>query len=302
MREEDSLAMPGLIEDLDVSSMRQSPNLRSEIIQAYELANSINQKGLLQPIIVRPKEGFFQIVAGNRRFEACKLLGWRKIPCHIMELDDKAAFEVSLIENIQRQTLNPLDEAKAFKTYVDDFGWGGITQIAEKLGKNPSYITKRIKLLDLPSDVRDSIRKSVISPSTAQELFNLGKIQQSEIAKLIGDKHLSIAKTRSLLRTSRDNWGFEPSENMTFQTTCDIKISKISRSFDKCIIGLKLVMHRIGKVIEDNEDWIMYEILMQHNAMIHSQIDLLLKQKQRRMKLLGNNHRQTGNLAFRMLS
>jgi len=287
-RSYDSLVMPGLIEDLDASSIRQSPNLRSEIIREYELANSINQKGLLQPIIVRPKEGFFQIVAGNRRFEACKLLGWRKIPCHIMELDDKAAFEVSLIENIQRQTLNPLDEAKAFKTYVDDFGWGGITQLAEKLGKNPSYITKRIKLLDLPSDVRDSISKFVISPSTAQELLCLGKIQQSEIAKLIADKHLSITKTRSLLRISKNNYGFKPSENMTFQTTwgvrmtCDVKMSKILRSFDKCIIGLKLAMHKIGTLIEDNEDWIMYEILMQHNAMIHAQIDLLLKQKQRR--------------------
>jgi ParB family transcriptional regulator, chromosome partitioning protein len=302
MREDDSLVMPGLIEDLDGSSIRQSGNLRSETIQAYELANSINQKGLLQPIIVRPKEGFFQIVAGNRRFEACKLLGWKKIPCHIMELDDEAAFEVSLIENIQRQTLNPLDEAKAFKTYVDDFGWGGMAQLAEKLGKNPSYITKRIRLLDLPSDVRDSIRKSVIPPSTAEELFNLDKIQQSEVAKLIVDKHLSIAKTRSLLRTSRNNRGFKPSENMTFQTICDIKISKMLRSFDKCIIGLKLAMHKIGKVLEDNEDWIMYEVLMQHNAVIHAQIDLLLKQKQRRKKVLENNFHQTGNLAFRMLS
>src|SRR5215469_4760422 len=100
----DSLVMPGLIEDLDISSIRQSTNLRSEIIQVYELANSINQKGLLQPIIVRPKEEFFQIIAGNRRFEACKLLKWRKIPCHIMELDDKAAFEASLIENIEANT------------------------------------------------------------------------------------------------------------------------------------------------------------------------------------------------------
>ena len=178
--------------------------------------------------------------------------------------------------------MNPLDEAKAFKTYVDDFGWGGITRLAEKLGKNSSYITKRIKLLDLPSDVRDSIRKSAISHSTAEELFNLSKIQQSEIAKLIGDKHLSIAKTRSLLRISKNNYCFKPSEHMTFQTTCEIKMSKILRSFDKCIIGLKLAMHKIGTVIEDNEDWIMYEILMQHNAMIHTQIDLLLKQKQRR--------------------
>jgi ParB family transcriptional regulator, chromosome partitioning protein len=169
---------------------------------------------------------------------------------------------------------------------------GGLTQLAEKLGKNPSYITRRIKLLDLPSDVRDSISKFVISPSSAEELFNLGKIQQSEIGKLIGDKHLSIAKTRSLLRTSRNNSAFKPSENMTIQTTCDIKMSKILRSFDKCIIALKLAMHKIGKVVEDNEDWIMYEILMQHNAMIHAQIDLLLKQKQRRKKFLGNNHRE----------
>jgi hypothetical protein len=105
---------------------------------------------------------------------------------------------------------------------------------------------------------------------------------------LIADKHLSITKTRSLLRISKNNYGFKPSENMTFQTTwgvrmtCDIKMSKILRSFDKCIIGLKLAMHKIGTLIEDNEDWIMYEILMQHNAMIHAQIDLLLKQKQRR--------------------
>lgn len=126
-----------------------------------------------------------------------------------MELDDKGAFEVSLIENIQRQTLNPLDEAKAFKIYVEDFGWGGMTQLATKLGKNPSYIAKRIKLLDLPSDVCNSIRKSVISPSTAEELFNLDKIQQSEVAKLVVDNHLSIAKTRSLLRSSKNNYGFK---------------------------------------------------------------------------------------------
>jgi hypothetical protein len=123
---------------------------------------------------------------------------------------------------------------------------------------------------------------SVISPSTAEDLFNLSKIQQSDIAKLIGDKHLSIAKTRSLLRISKNNYCFKSSEHMTFQTTYDIKMSKILRSFDKCIIGLKLTMHKIGTVIEHNEDWIMYEILMQHNAMIHAQIDLLLKQKQRR--------------------
>ena len=72
----------------------------------------------MQAIVVRSKDEYFEVVAGNRRLNACKLLGWRKIPCHIVELDDRGAFEVSLIENIQRQTLNPIDEANAFKKYV----------------------------------------------------------------------------------------------------------------------------------------------------------------------------------------
>ena len=274
--------MPGLIEDVKTSSVRKSLNTRSEIIDASGLANSINQQGLLQPIIVRPNEGSFQIVAGTRRFEACKLLGWKKIPCHVVELDDREAFEASLIENIQRQTLNPIDEAEAFKTYVDDFGWGGITQLAQRLGKSPGYITKRIKLLDLPTDVRDSVRRSLLPPSSAEELFKLSEIKQSEVAKFIGDKHLSIAKTRLFLRTHSNNYRLEPSDNNTLQAISDQKVSKILRSFDKCIIGLKMSLHKIGTVIEDNEDWIMHEILMQHKAMLHSQIDLLLRQKQRR--------------------
>jgi ParB family transcriptional regulator, chromosome partitioning protein len=290
-RPSDSNMIPGIIEGLDASSLKHSTNPRSEIIHPYDLASSINQKGLLQPIVVRAKEEYFEIVAGNRRFDACKLLGWKKIPCHIVELDDREAFETSLIENIQRQSLNPLDEAKAFKCYVDDFGWGGMTELAKRLGKNPSYITKRIKLLDLPSDVRESITKSKISPSAAEELISLDKSQQSALAMLIGDRHLSISKTRLILRNIPDNYGIERSEYTKFQPICDEQMkyddqsTKISRSFDKCIIALKIGLHRIGAVIEDNEDdWVMHEILMQHKAMIHAQIDLLIKQKQRRKR------------------
>jgi ParB family chromosome partitioning protein len=101
--------MSGVIEDIDISRIRKGMYLRTEN-EVHDLANSIDQKGLLQPIVVRAStEEYFDVVAGNRRLAACKALGWRKMPCHVVELDEKEAFEISLIENIQRQRLNPID-------------------------------------------------------------------------------------------------------------------------------------------------------------------------------------------------
>ncbi len=143
--------------------MHPKEQLRTDMHQIPELASSIRQKGLLQPIIVPIKDDHFEIVAGNRRYEACKSLGWRKITCHIEELDDREAFEIALMENIQRSTLNPVDEAKAFQSYVSNFGWGGVTDLASKIGKSVSYVTKRIALLTLPPDVISSIREYAMS-------------------------------------------------------------------------------------------------------------------------------------------
>jgi ParB family chromosome partitioning protein len=94
---------------------------------------------LLQPIIVRPKDDHFQIIAGNRRYEACKRLGLKKILCHIVELDDKEAFEVSIAENVQRKNLTPIDEAKTFQSYASKFGWGGMSDLARKIGKSVHF-------------------------------------------------------------------------------------------------------------------------------------------------------------------
>ena len=106
------------------------PSVRSTIT---ELSKSIKEKGLLHFITVRAKGRGYEIVAGNRRYLACKMLGWRKIPCLIVELDDREAFEISLIENIQRRTINPIEEAHAFKNYTLDFGWGGVSDLQCKI-------------------------------------------------------------------------------------------------------------------------------------------------------------------------
>lgn len=133
-----SMVTPGFIEDIDTNLITESRNVRNKELVDDELASSIKKIGLLQPILVRSIASNFEIVAGNRRFRACKILGWKKIACHIIELDDRQTFEVSLVENIQRKMLSPLDEAIAFKAYVSDFGWGGVSDLASRIGKSAS--------------------------------------------------------------------------------------------------------------------------------------------------------------------
>ncbi len=115
---------------------------------------SIREHGLLQPILIRPLVHDFEIVAGHRRFKACRSLRWRFIPCKLREMSDKQAYEIQLTENIQRKSMDPVEEAEAFRRYVIDFGWGGVSELAKKLGKSEEYVSHRIQLLKLPDEIK----------------------------------------------------------------------------------------------------------------------------------------------------
>ena len=149
-----SAHIPGIIEEVETNLVKPFKYYyRYDTTDKDDLSYSIREKGLLQPILVRSVDSFYEIIAGHRRYNACKKLGWRKIICHIVEMDDKDAFEISLIENIQRKNLNPIEEAQAYKVYVLNFGWGGISDLASRIGTSISYIDKRLRLLDLPEHV-----------------------------------------------------------------------------------------------------------------------------------------------------
>ena len=198
-----STSPDGIIDDLNLSQIIESPYpIRTGSREKIDdLAKSIQQNGFLNAILVRIKnERMYEIVAGNRRYNTCKSMGLRKIPCQIVGLDDKDAFELSLIENIQRKNLCPIGEAQTFKKYVSDLAWGGTSELAEKMVKSLSYITRRIKLLDLASDVINYIINSAIYTSAAEELFSIkdNKIQ-SELAKIISSKKITIKENRELL-------------------------------------------------------------------------------------------------------
>jgi ParB family transcriptional regulator, chromosome partitioning protein len=276
--------LSGIIDDIDIHKIRHPKHqLRSTDHNIAALATSIRRKGLLQPIVVRMLKDNYEIVAGNRRYEACKMLRWRKITCHIKELDDKDAFEISLIENIHRKTLNPIEEAKAFKAYVSEFGWGGITELALKLGKSASFVTKRIALLRLPPEIIESISKFTLSSSVAEELYFVKDTsKQSQLAQIISHRHLTLRKVRQMVRSMDDD---QEARN-TFvlnRSNNEDDLEQVQRCLDKSTIVLKIALNRLDQIINDSAGypWIIQEILLHNRHVLHKQIDILLKEKKK---------------------
>jgi ParB family transcriptional regulator, chromosome partitioning protein len=279
-----SNSINGLLDNIDISKIKlfryaYRKNVNEDL---HELCYSIKEKGLLHPIIVRMIEDGegYEIVAGTRRYNACKMLGWRKILSHIVELDDKDAFEVSLIENIHSKNLNPIEEAHAFQDYVINYGWGGISDLAAKLGKSIGYVDRRIRYLDLPTDVVKSLSSGSLSVSIGDELLPLKeKEQQSLLAELIKKRKLSSRQVRELKIEMKNSEN--PYEILDFQTKIIDIDTKTQKAFDKAIIAIRVAMNKLASVIDDVDNWTVYEMLLQHKNMLHNQIDILFKEKKK---------------------
>ncbi len=158
-----------------------------------ELANSIEENGLLQPILVREYgEGRYQIIAGERRFRASKLAGLTEIPAIVMDKDDRKVAEIALIENIQREDLNPIEEASAYKSLMELYD---LTQeeVALKVGKSRSAVANALRLIDLPKDVLKLVINGELSAGHARTLLGLKKRENMILlAKLTIEKDLSV--------------------------------------------------------------------------------------------------------------
>ena len=284
-----------MIQDVEISKIRSSKyhvTRHEPGAKIDELAMSIKNKGLLQPIIVRTLIDGYEIVAGNRRLASCRSIGWKKILCHVVTLSDKEAYEISLTENVQRRSMSVLEEAEAFNDYVGKFGWGGVSELASKIGKSTSYVDKRIKLLSLPKDVIESLSNSSIDTSVAEELIFLKNTEaQSRFAKLARENNLSSREIRSLVSEFEEQ-RYSISNNPIYDGSDEIKNKqyggiyeidqRTQRTFDKAIVTLRTAMNKIIDLTESVEDnWILYEILMQHKNVLHQQIDLLLKEKRK---------------------
>lgn len=195
----------GSLNLLDARLIRPAETqLRNDIGNIDNLAESIKLNGLLQPIVVRPKSDHFEVVAGNRRLAACKSLRISKILCMIKELTDKQAYEVSLVENLQRQTLDPIEEAQAFANYVKEFGYGSTSELARQIGKSEEYVSHRILLLSLPREVLKNVSSRQLAPTAAEELIWVrDPDRQKELADEITKSKISAKKVRQIVKLVR---------------------------------------------------------------------------------------------------
>jgi ParB family chromosome partitioning protein len=244
-----------IVEHIEIKMIRPSQfSIRDKFNDYQEvesLVSSIKEHGLLQPILIRPYQNNFEIVAGHRRFYACKSLRWRHIPCKIREMNDKQAFEIQLTENIQRKSMSALEEAEAFRKYVQDLGWGGVTELAKKIGKSEEYVSHRIQLLKLPQDVKEKIMLNKLSVSQALELTTLSPSNIIQFTDHIIENELTIRQIREVKAVftkeglSGDDLEWVANENINLKNIKTLKITK------KTSLALKITLARLDNIIEE---------------------------------------------------
>lgn len=179
-----------------------------------ELEGSIRQHGILQPLLVRPFDGAYQLIAGERRLKAAREAGLKTVPCRVLQLEEREVCEVAIEENLKRKDLNVLEKAQAFKNYLSQFD-STIEQLAQRLSLDRSTVNNMIRLLDLAEPVKQALQAEKISAGHARTLLSLDNEKQVALCEQIQSESLSVRKTeaevRKILKGEADTVPFENS-------------------------------------------------------------------------------------------
>jgi len=193
---------PGGLTELDIDRIHRGKYQPRQVFDQealQELADSIRAQGVVQPVIVRPEGSHFELVAGERRWRAAQLAGLQKIPVVIRELDARSAAAIALIENIQREDLNPLEEAQAFLRLIEEFDLTH-QQVADSVGRSRAAVSNLLRLLDLADPVKEQVNKGLLNMGHARALLALIRHDQVEVAKLVVNRGLSVRETELLVK------------------------------------------------------------------------------------------------------
>ncbi len=184
----------------EIVSSRYQPRRHFEGIKIRELAQSIKEKGILQPIIVRKAKDGYELIAGERRLRAAKIANLEEIPAIVKDISEEEALQIALIENIQREDLNPIEEAEAYQYLIEKFGYSQ-EEIAKKIGKERTTIANTLRLLRLPREIKDDLIKGNISAGHARAILSLGKMKlQLKARDHIIKKKLSVRETEEFVK------------------------------------------------------------------------------------------------------
>jgi ParB family chromosome partitioning protein len=275
-----TLEMVELVETRLIDATRF--RMRADLGDLDALAASIRENGLIQPVLLRPGKEGFELVAGHRRLAACRKLKWLTLPCIVSALDDREAFELSLVENVMRETLDPVDEAKAFKLYVEDHGWGSVSELARRIKKSEEYVSHRIMLLNLPENVLNEVSRRRLNFSSAYELHLLSDPeQQEELAKHVIKNNLSVRETRQVTQMAREGiFSFGATHLWSINNSIP-EDSSNERVYDQTVLALKMCLIRLDAIVGAVKDSPATSDVKMIRLSVHSLIDNCLNAKRR---------------------
>lgn len=214
---EESIHSDNRIEHIAVGKLIVNPFQPRKIFNEEalkELAESIKEHGIIQPIVVRKKEKRYEIIAGERRFRAAKLAGLKEVPAIVKEMTEQQMMEVAILENLQREDLTPIEEAEAYSSLIDNLNF---TQdaLAKRLGKSRPHIANHIRLLQLPEDVRQLMNEGVLSMGHGRALLGLkDKGRIAEVAQKVIAQSLNVRQLESLVHQVNEGVSHETKEKV----------------------------------------------------------------------------------------
>lgn len=210
-----------------------------------ELSCSIKEKGILQPLLVRKcqEEGFFELIAGERRFRAAKIAGLQEVPCRILDMPDEEALETGLLENIQREDLSCLEEAFGYLRLIEDFSYTQET-LAKKIGKSRSYVANTLRLLNLPAEIHQLLEEEKITAGHARALIN--SRDPIKFAQLIIARGLNVRRTEELVRQD----GHLPSSSLATEDKGQEEITLAQQLAELTGLNVKISLKKAGGTIQ----------------------------------------------------
>ena len=227
---------------LDIEPNREQPRKQFDEEALTELSDSIAQHGVLQPLLVRPMpDGGYQLVAGERRWRASRMAGLTEVPVVIRDLTDSQVAELALVENLQRENLNPLEEANGYKELSDKFGYTQ-EKISEIVGKSRPSIANALRLLNLPEDVQEMVSKGSLSMGHARAILSLTDDKmKTDLARLVIANDLSVRETERIAR------------NMMKEAPAKKKTKKRIPYYDEAELALSEVLGRKVKITKSSK-------------------------------------------------
>jgi ParB family transcriptional regulator, chromosome partitioning protein len=242
------LPEPGEIDIDAIDPSPMQPRTRFDEQALNQLAESIKSHGIVQPILVRPRGNRYEVVAGERRWRAAKLAGLTKIPAVVRDVADGDLLEIALVENLQREDLNPIEEAHAYQKLIENVG---LTQeaLAGRVGRDRSYITNYLRLLKLPDDIQELVKEKRLSTGHARTILGLSHVDlQRRVARQIISNDLSVRATEVLVRKSTAGEGRRSSTQSVADPNIKAAESKLRRALGTQVRIVQSAQEGTGKL------------------------------------------------------